>query len=136
MDLASIFSSVDLSPASAKSQYLKPPPPQKPEHVSPPPPNQPYIPMRQAGLSVEEELFALSQSLRSHDSEDPDASEHEAATIIQELLSLADKYVRFFEIQGGDQYTPETRDAKIKELARFYSAPSRKGRLQSLVNEL
>ncbi len=142
IDLATIFSSVDLSPTSAKAQYLNPPPPKKPAQVSPTLPTQPsvatqsYTPAPETGLSVEEELFALSQSLRSHDSDDPDASEHEAAAVMQELISLADKYVRFFEQQGGDKYTPESRDAKIRELARFYSAPSRKGRLQALVNEL
>jgi len=52
----------------------------------------------------------------------------------QRLYDLAAKYVDVFQNQGAASLSPKQRHAMIAEVAMFYSAPSRAGRLEALVS--
>jgi len=54
---------------------------------------------------------------------------------LTDIKSLATKYVQLFEEKSGISLSTEERTAKIEEVASFYSAPSRDGRLASLIKE-
>jgi|GEM_PF-6263308 len=58
-------------------------------------------------------------------------SQHIGATRIYEL---AEKYVSVFQANAIANMTPEQRHALIVEVATFYSAPFRAGRLEALVS--
>jgi hypothetical protein len=58
-------------------------------------------------------------------------SQHLGATRIYEL---AEKYVSVFQSHAAAQMTPEQRQALVVEVATFYSAPFRAGRLEALVS--
>ena len=49
---------------------------------------------------------------------------------------LAKQYVAEYEEQSGHKLTEEERSAKIKDVASFYSEPSRADRLENLVSAL
>ena len=54
---------------------------------------------------------------------------------VQSLEPYARKYVAFLE-QTGQTFSGTEREAKVKEVTEFYSAPTRQGRLQSLVQDI
>ena len=67
---------------------------------------------------------------------DIDESEDESSGDSAESLEpFARKYVSFLE-QTGQSYSATEREAKVKEVSDFYSAPTRQGRLQALVEEI
>lgn len=49
------------------------------------------------------------------------------------IYELAEKYVSVFQTHAAAQMTPEQRRALVAEVATFYSAPFRAGRLEALV---
>jgi hypothetical protein len=59
------------------------------------------------------------------------STHHVGATRIYEL---AEKYVSVFQAHAAAQMTPEQRRALVVEVATFYSAPFRAGRLEALVS--
>jgi hypothetical protein len=64
----------------------------------------------------------------------PESSAHViGATRIYEL---AEKYVSVFQAHAASHMTPDQRQALIVEVATFYSAPFRAGRLEALVSAL
>jgi hypothetical protein len=54
---------------------------------------------------------------------------------VETLEPYARKYVAFLE-QTGQSFSSTEREAKVKEVTQFYSAPTRQGRLQSLVQDI
>ncbi len=50
------------------------------------------------------------------------------------IYELAEKYVNVFQSHAAAQMTPEQRQALVVEVATFYSAPFRAGRLEALVS--
>jgi hypothetical protein len=62
---------------------------------------------------------------------DTPGAQHIGATRIYEL---AEKYVSVFQANVIANMTPEQRHALIVEVATFYSAPFRAGRLEALVS--
>lgn len=50
------------------------------------------------------------------------------------IYELAEKYVNVFQAHAAAQMTPEQRRALVSEVATFYSAPFRAGRLEALVS--
>ncbi len=62
---------------------------------------------------------------------EPSNAHHVGATRIYEL---AEKYVNVFQAHAASQMTPVQRHALIAEVATFYSAPFRAGRLEALVS--
>jgi hypothetical protein len=54
---------------------------------------------------------------------------------VETLEPYAKKYVAFLE-ETGQSYSTAEREAKVKEITEFYSAPTRQGRLQSLVQDI
>lgn len=53
-----------------------------------------------------------------------------------DMLSLAARYVAAYEKNSGTDLSDEDEQARIAEVARFYSEPSRAGRLQTLVDAI
>jgi hypothetical protein len=53
-----------------------------------------------------------------------------------DILSLAARYVSAYEKNSGQDLSPEEEKARVADVARFYSEPSRAGRLQTLVNAI
>lgn len=88
-------------------------------------PNQPSLSSADAGPS---------HSQRSVSSQDDGYDEYAPPVDrSSELIPLATKYVELFQGQIGSALSEEAKAVKIIDVAKFYSAPSREGRLAALV---
>jgi hypothetical protein len=61
--------------------------------------------------------------------------EPEVNPISPQLLQLAERYVTIFKETNGPM-DPAQKATMVEEVARFYSVPTRQGRLEALVNSL
>jgi hypothetical protein len=75
----------------------------------------------------------LSASQTNSTSRDFEDTVQQPNTGARRIYELAERYVDVFQSQGAADLTPEQRSAMVAEIAFFYSAPSRAGRLEALV---
>lgn len=73
--------------------------------------------------------------LKLNEYEVSEADDTPAGDPPETLKPLAEKYVGFLE-QTGQQFSTSERASKIEEVVTFYSAPTRQGRLQALVQDI
>jgi hypothetical protein len=130
--------SIPSSREAAKASYLRqdqaPPVPPGDFAASSGPPTQ--AEETPPSLSAGDLDTLLTQLRRSFNEDDvPDVDTAPAGDSPEDLLPLARKYVTLLE-PHDEPYTDEVRREKVQEVVKFYSAPSRQGRLKSLVNEL
>lgn len=115
---------------AAKSQYLK--------QAAPPVQQSTPVSVSEAPTTPSESdmsavLMEIQSRLGQYDITDEDESPKGDSA--ETLDPYARKYVAFLE-QTGQSFSDTEREAKVKEVKDFYSAPTRQGRLQSLVQDI
>jgi hypothetical protein len=115
---------------AAKYQYLQQSQASEPEST---PASTSEISEAPSEPDVSAVLLEIESRLGKYDISDEE--EGPKGDSVETLEPYAKKYVAFLE-ETGQSYSTAEREAKVKEITEFYSAPTRQGRLQSLVQDI